>query len=197
MTRLLDVYDVELALIFCNTKKGVDYVAKHLRKRGYSVDSLHGDMTQKMRDKVMNKFRNGKIDILVATDVAARGLDVDNLDVIINYDVPQNPENYTHRIGRTARAGKVGYAFTLVCRDETRRFAAIRKANNTKITQKEIPSYKEVENIKNKMILDKVINVIERDGVDECYVNAIKNNTNKKITSQQLAAGLLKMVREN
>ena len=154
-------------------------------------------MTQKMRDKVMNKFRNGKIDILVATDVAARGLDVDNLDVIINYDVPQNPENYIHRIGRTARAGKVGYAFTLVCRDETRRFAAIRKANNTKITQKEIPSYKEVENIKNKMILDKVINVIERDGVDECYVNAIKNNTNKKITSQQLAAGLLKMVREN
>ena len=197
MTRLLDVYDVELALIFCNTKKGVDYVAKHLRKRGYSVDSLHGDVTQKMRDKVMNKFRNGKIDILVATDVAARGLDVDNLDVIINYDVPQNPENYIHRIGRTARAGKVGYAFTLVCRDETRRFAAIRKANNTKITQKEIPSYKEVENIKNKMILDKVINVIERDGVDECYVNAIKNNTNKKITSQQLAAGLLKMVREN
>ena len=145
----------------------------------------------------MNKFRNGNIDILVATDVAARGLDVDNLDVIINYDVPQNPENYIHRIGRTARAGKLGYAFTLVCMDETRRFSAIRKANNTKITEKKIPSYKEVETIKNKLILDKVINVIERGELEDCYINSIKENTNKKITSQQLAAGLLKMVREN
>ena len=197
MTKLLDVYDVELALIFCNTKKSVDYVAKHLMKRGYSVDSLHVDMTQKMRDKVMNKFRNGNINILVATDVAARGLDVDNLDVIINYDVPQNPENYIHRIGRTARAGKLGYAFTLVCRDETRRFAAIRKANNTKITEKEIPSYKDVEKIKNKLILNKAINIIERGQLDDCYIDSIKDNTSKKIDAQLLAAGLLKMVRED
>lgn len=154
-------------------------------------------MTQKMRDKVMNKFRNDNIDILVATDVAARGLDVDNLDVIINYDVPQNPENYIHRIGRTARAGKLGYAFTLVCRDETRRFAAIKKANNTKITEKQIPSYKEVETIKNKLILDKVINCIERGELEDSYINSIKDSMNKKINAQQLAAGLLKVVREN
>lgn len=145
----------------------------------------------------MNKFRNGNINILVATDVAARGLDVDNLDVIINYDVPQNPENYIHRIGRTARAGKLGYAFTLVCRDETRRFAAIRKANNTKITEKEIPSYKDVEKIKNKLILNKAINIIERGQLDDCYIDSIKDNTSKKIDAQLLAAGLLKMVRED
>ena len=102
LTRLIDVYDVNLALIFCNTKKSVDFVAKHLKKENFAVDSIHGDMTQQVRDKVMNKFRNGNINILVATDIAARGLDIENIDVIINYDVPQNPDDYTHRIGRTA-----------------------------------------------------------------------------------------------
>lgn len=196
MTRLLDVYDVKLALIFCNTKKGVNYVEKHLRKRGYSVDSLHGDMTQKVRNRVMNKFRNGNISILVATDVAARGLDIDNLDVIINYDVPQNPENYIHRIGRTARAGKIGYAFTLVSRDEIQRFNAIKKVNKTKIAEKKIPSFKEVEYIKNNMILDNVKNLIELEEVDDFYLESVKKNVNKKINSELLAAGLLKIVRE-
>ncbi len=127
MLRLLDVYEPKRSLIFCNTKKRVDFVVKHMRRRDYSVDSLHGDMTQKIRDKVMNKFRNGNIDILVATDVAARGIDVLNIDLVINYDVPQNVEYYIHRIGRTARAGNNGYAFTLVSPKEAHYFSNIKK----------------------------------------------------------------------
>ena len=103
LTRLIDVYDVNLGLVFCNTKKRVDWVAKNLRNRGYAAEGIHGDMNQKSRDKVMNKFRNGNIEILIATDVAARGIDVPNVEVVVNYDVPQNPEYYVHRIGRTGR----------------------------------------------------------------------------------------------
>ena len=121
LIRLIEAYDVKLTLIFCNTKKSVEFVKKHLKKEEFSVDALHGDMTQKARDKVMNKFKNGNIDILVATDVAARGLDIENVDVIINYDVPQNSDDYIHRIGRTARAGKTGYAFTLVSIRDTQK----------------------------------------------------------------------------
>lgn len=150
LMRLIEAYDVNLVLIFCNTKKSVDYVKKHLKKHDFSVDALHGDMTQQARDKVMNKFRNGNISILVATDVAARGLDIDGVDVVINYDVPQNNDDYIHRIGRTARAGKTGFAFTLVSKDEISRFKNILKDN--KIIEKEIPAQNEIDEIKVKLI---------------------------------------------
>lgn len=150
LMRLIEAYDVNLVLIFCNTKKSVDYVKKHLKKHDFSVDALHGDMTQQARDKVMNKFRNGNISILVATDVAARGLDIDGVDVVINYDVPQNNDDYIHRIGRTARAGKTGFAFTLVSKDEIPRFKNILKDN--KIIEKEIPAQNEIDEIKVKLI---------------------------------------------
>lgn len=150
LMRLIEAYDVNLVLIFCNTKKSVDYVKKHLKKHDFSADALHGDMTQQARDKVMNKFRNGNISILVATDVAARGLDIDGVDVVINYDVPQNNDDYIHRIGRTARAGKTGFAFTLVSKDEISRFKNILKDN--KIIEKEIPAQNEIDEIKVKLI---------------------------------------------
>lgn len=194
LTRLIDAYNVNLALIFCNTKKSVDYVAKHLRKMDFPVDSLHGDMTQKARDKVMNKFKNGNISILVATDVAARGLDIDNVDVIVNYDVPQKHDDYIHRIGRTARAGNSGLAFMLVSGDETARFNNIRKANKTKIIEKELPTPERVTYIKNKRILDNAINIAKNDDISD-YMKLIKENSSEE-DYLKIAAGFLKMMRE-
>ena len=167
LIRLIEAYDVNLALIFCNTKKSVDYVAKHLKKQDFAVDSLHGDMTQKTRDKVMNKFKNGNISILVATDVAARGLDIDDVGVIINYDVPQNHDDYVHRIGRTARAGKNGLAFMLVSKDEVQRFKNIQKANNTKIIERELPTPQELNEIKNRQILKNAERVLNHPSLKE------------------------------
>ena len=193
LTRLIEAYDVKLVLIFCNTKKSVDFVKKHLKKQGFSVDALHGDMTQQARDKVMNKFRNGNIDILVATDVAARGLDIDGVDVIINYDVPQNSDDYIHRIGRTARAGKTGFAFTLVSRDEISRFNNIKKSNRN-IVEKDVPTFREINEIQCNLILNEVK---KSKGNLEEYVEIIKKSENKEFSSAELAAGLLKMIREN
>ena len=192
LTRLLMAYDVKLVLVFCNTKKSVDFVKKHLKKQEFNVDALHGDMTQKARDKVMNKFRNGNINILVATDVAARGLDIDGVDVVINYDVAQNADDYTHRIGRTARAGKTGYAFSLVSKDEVSRFNNIRKSNI--ISEKQIPTLLEINEIKGQLILDKVKK--SEDNVDG-YIKIIKKNENNEANSRELAARLLKMIIEN
>lgn len=192
MLRLLDVYEPKRSLIFCNTKKRVDFVVKHMRRRDYSVDSLHGDMTQKIRDKVMNKFRNGNIDILVATDVAARGIDVLNIDLVINYDVPQNVEYYIHRIGRTARAGNNGYAFTLVSPKEAHYFSNIKKRTNYKITKKNIPSFKEIENIKNNFLMDDVKNSIYNDNLKK-YIKVVESSG---MDSVEIAAALFKMIRE-
>ncbi len=196
LTRLIDVYDISLGLVFCNTKRRVDYVVRHLKNRGYSVDGIHGDMKQKIRDKVMNKFRRGDIEILVATDVAARGIDVANVQAVFNYDVPQNPEYYVHRIGRTARAGNIGYAFTLVDGKEQRMLDNIRKTTKSKIKKQKIPSYKEMSEIKNKLIFEEVKNIIKNDDLNN-YTKAVKNLTRKNLSTLQVAAALLKMVRED
>ncbi|NLC04747.1 MAG: DEAD/DEAH box helicase, partial [Tissierellia bacterium] len=111
LSRLIDMYNPQLSLVFCNTKRKVDELVVSLQSRGYTADALHGDLKQSQRDTVMGKFRRGVIDILVATDVAARGLDVDEIDLVFNYDMPQDEEYYVHRIGRTARAGRDGRAF--------------------------------------------------------------------------------------
>lgn len=193
LTRLIEAYDVKLALIFCNTKKSVDFVAKHLKKQEFKVDSLHGDMTQQTRDKMMNKFRNGNINILVATDVAARGLDIANVDVIINYDVPQNTDDYIHRIGRTARAGNAGFAFTLVSKDEVYRFRNIKKENPGKIIEKDLPTLREVNLIKSKKILNDAKSLINDGNLDE-YKKIIKDES--EYDGLELSAALLKMMRE-
>ncbi|WP_405294065.1 DEAD/DEAH box helicase [Methanobrevibacter sp.] len=193
LTRLIEAYDVNLALIFCNTKKSVDFVFKHLKKEDFKVDSLHGDMTQQVRDKVMNKFRNGNIDVLVATDVAARGLDIANVDVIINYDVPQNIDDYIHRIGRTARAGKTGFAFTLISKDEISRFNNIKNDKRIKITEKELPTLGEVKSIKIAKVLDDAGSVIRGADLND-YIKILKNES--KYDNLELSAALLKMIME-
>jgi ATP-dependent RNA helicase DeaD len=114
LCRLIDLTDPQLAIIFCNTKRRAEELSGKVRARGYRAEELHGDMKQSARDRVMGSFRKGSIDILIATDVAARGIDVDDVDMVINYDVPQDVEYYIHRIGRTGRAGKSGRAITFV-----------------------------------------------------------------------------------
>ena len=196
LIRIIEAYDISQALIFSNTKKGVDFVFKNLKKRDYSAEALHGDMTQKVRDKVMNKFRNGNVCYLVATDVAARGLDIPDLEFIINYDVAQNHDAHIHRIGRTARAGNSGFAFTLVSKEDNHNFNNIKKESKGKIIEKKIPTDSEIENIKNKRVLEDVKNSIKTDNLEE-YVKAVKNNSSADITSEEIAAGLLKKIREN
>ena len=196
LTRLFIVYEVKSALIFSNTKKGVDFIFKNLKKEGYSAESIHGDMTQKVRDKVMNKFRNGNVSFLVATDVAARGLDISNLKFIINYDVPQNTDDYIHRIGRTARAGKSGYALTLVSKDDFNNFNRIKTEFNGKIVWKDIPDDDDIAIIKLKSSYGEIKKSIKEDDLTE-YVEFLKNNSSADISFEEIAAALLKKVREN
>ena len=192
LCKLIEFYDFNLWLIFCNTRRRVDFVYRNLKRNGYKVDSIHGDMTQKVRDKVMNKFRNGNISILVASDIAARGIDVSEIDVVVNYDIPQNPEDYIHRIGRTARAGESGYAFNIVAPYEAHDLVKIRKKYNLNVKSKKIPTSAEIENKKNKKIMDDVKVLVENNDLNE-YVRVI---TSSKMNSVDIAAALLKMMRE-
>ena len=153
LSRLLDMYDPSLSLVFCNTKRKVDELVADLKGRGYFAEGLHGDMKQSQRDRVMNGFRNGRTDILVATDVAARGIDVDDVEAVFNYDVPQDDEYYVHRIGRTGRAGREGRAFTLVVGKEIYKLKDIQKYCKTKIRRQPIPSVNDVAAIKVEKLL--------------------------------------------
>ena len=116
LSRLLDMDPPRLALVFCNTKRSVDECTEILIARGYAADRLHGDITQAMRERTLRRFREGTVELLVATDVAARGLDIDDIDIVFNYDLPQDPEDYVHRIGRTGRAGRSGKAASFTAR---------------------------------------------------------------------------------
>jgi ATP-dependent RNA helicase DeaD len=142
LCRLIDTYKPASALVFCNTKRRVDKTVRDLHTRGYRADGLHGDMTQSRRDTAMKKFRTGQTRILVATDVAARGLDVHGIEAVINYDLPKDDQHYIHRIGRTARMGQSGRAFTLVLAEELTRLREIQYCANTRITRHETPFLK-------------------------------------------------------
>jgi ATP-dependent RNA helicase DeaD len=145
LCRILDIEDVKLGIVFCATKMMVDELTEHLTARGYSADKLHGDMTQAMRERVMGKFRKRAIEILVATDVAARGLDVDDIEVVFNYDLPHDGEDYVHRIGRTGRAGRGGKAVTFVGGREIYRLENIQRFTKSRIRRLRVPSAEEVE----------------------------------------------------
>ena len=142
--RLLDYYQPKLCLIFCNTKKKVDELTAVLKQAGYQAEGLHGDLAQHQRDVVMGRFRGGSTNILIATDVAARGIDVDNVEAVINYDIPQDIEYYVHRIGRTGRAGKTGRAFTFVSGREIFRIRDIEKVCRTTVEEKHLPGASKV-----------------------------------------------------
>jgi ATP-dependent RNA helicase DeaD len=145
LTRLIDIHDLKLGIIFCNTKRMVDELADHLNAQGYSADRLHGDMSQAMRDRVMNKFRRSNLEFLVATDVAARGIDVDDVEVVFNYDLPYDVEDYIHRIGRTGRAGRSGRAISFVAGRELFQINHIERYTKTRIHRAKPPTPNEVE----------------------------------------------------
>ncbi len=127
LCRIIDIEDEFYGLVFCRTKTDTAQLAQKLGDRGYAADALHGDLSQREREKILNRFRKQKINILVATDVAARGIDIMDLTHVINYSLPQDPESYVHRIGRTGRAGKQGTAITFVTSTEYRRLTYIKK----------------------------------------------------------------------
>ena len=156
LTRLIDIHDLKLGIIFCNTKRMVDDLVEHLEAAGYQADRLHGDMTQNMRDRVMNKFRKSGLEFLVATDVAARGIDVDDVEVVFNYDLPYDPEDYVHRIGRTGRAGKSGKAISLVPYRELFQIRNIERFANVRIQRGRIPTENEVEQARENVFLEKL-----------------------------------------
>lgn len=193
LCRLLDLYSPKLSVVFCNTKKGVDELVLALQGRGYFAEGLHGDLKQEQRDRVMNGFRNGRTEVLVATDVAARGIDVDDVEAVFNYDIPQDDEYYVHRIGRTGRAGREGKAFSLVVGKEVYKLRDIQRYCKTKIIPQAIPSLDDITDIKVEKTMDQV-----RDMLENCDLSQMVNIIEQKLieedyTALDLAAALLKM----
>ena len=193
LTRLLDFYEPKLSLVFCNTKKMVDDLTEVLKGRGYFAEGLHGDMSQAQRDRVMKSFRSGKTDILIATDVAARGIDVDDVEAVFNYDIPQDDEYYVHRIGRTGRAGRTGRSFTFVKGKEVYKLKDIMRYCKTKILAMPVPSLNDVNQMKMEKVMDKVASIIEEEDLT-AMINMIEEQVNAAdYTAMDIAAAFLKM----
>ena len=161
LTRLIDLLDLRLGIIFCNTKRMVDDLVDHLNAQGYSADRLHGDMSQAMRDRVMNKFRKADLEFLVATDVAARGIDVDDVQVVFNYDLPYDPEDYLHRIGRTGRAGRSGRAISFASGREIFQINHIERFIKVKIRRGKTPTMEEVAEAREGAFLGKLRAILQ------------------------------------
>lgn len=194
LCRLIDIYNPRLSVVFCNTKRQVDELISELKGRGYFADGIHGDMKQQQRDRVMDDFRSGKVDILIATDVAARGIDVDDVDMVFNYDIPQDEEYYVHRIGRTGRAGRSGMALSFISGKEVYKLKDIERYCKTKILAKPVPSLDDVKNTKLDNMFDKIRQIIEEGGLTD-MVNLVEEHVNQEeYTSMDMAAALLKML---
>ena len=161
LSRLLDMEFDSKGIIFCNTKQMVEEVCEVLTMRGYLTDRIHGDITQTNRERVIKRFREGKIELLVATDVAARGLDIDDIAFVFNYDLPYDPEDYVHRIGRTARAGRSGKSITFVFGRDIHRLEAIERYTKQPVKRMKIPSQEEVEGAKADTVVEKVRDLLE------------------------------------
>ena len=194
MCRLLDMYAPKLSVVFCNTKRQVDELVLALQGRGYFAEGLHGDLKQVQRDRVMNGFRKGRTDILVATDVAARGIDVDDVEAVFNYDIPQDEEYYVHRIGRTGRAGREGKAFSLAVGKEVYKLRDIQRYCKTKIVPQPIPSIDDVTEIKADKILCQAEELLQDSDMNRLIDIIEKKVLEEDYTTLDLAAGLLRMI---
>ena len=190
--RLLEYYQPSLCLIFCNTKVKVDELAEVLKRAGFRAEGLHGDMSQHQRDQAMRRFRDGSSGILIATDVAARGIDVYNVEAVINYDLPQDIEYYVHRIGRTGRAGKTGRSFTFVTARESYRIREIERVCHTTIEERKLPGASKVMKAKADKYLNKVWELHEHEDME-----LMKSFLQRKLEEEgcdalELAAAMLK-----
>lgn len=193
LCRLIDYYDPKRALIFCNTKRMVDELTEHLKSRGYEAEGLHGDLSQHQRDTVMNLFRSGRANILIATDVAARGIDVSDVEAVYNYDVPEDIEYYVHRIGRTGRAGKTGRSFTLVVGREAYKIRDIERVCHTKIKERKIPSAADITQRKAAKILKEAVKVIEQQDVSRAMEYILDEIALGQYSATQIAAAFMQM----
>ncbi|MBO4667992.1 MAG: DEAD/DEAH box helicase [Bacilli bacterium] len=201
-SRIIEINNYKLVMIFCNTKKAVDDVTSMLLQRGFLAESLHGDMKQMQRDRVMARFREGLINILVASDVAARGLDIDDVDVVFNYDLPGDDEYYVHRIGRTGRAKKNGIAISLVSRGELRRLHEIEHFAKVEITKQDIPSLDKIVKIRTKRILDRACEIASTNNLEEIsyddnrFLSIIDKQVSKynDVDKDSLIKGLLSII---
>lgn len=192
LARLLDMYNPKRSLVFCNTKRRVDELTEALKGRGYFAEGLHGDLKQTQRDRVMNGFRNGKTEILIATDVAARGIDVDDVEAVFNYDLPQDDEFYVHRIGRTGRAGRIGKAFTFIVGKEVYKLKDIQRYCKAKIYAQPIPSLNDVTAIKMEKTLDEISSIIKSEDLST-MIDLIEQRLNEEdYTAMDIAAAFLK-----
>ncbi len=206
LSRLIDTNDIKLSLVFCNTKKRVDDLTSSLQSRGFSAEALHGDMRQEHRDKVMSQFRKGNFDILIATDVAARGIDVDDVEAVFNYDIPSDEEYYVHRIGRTGRAGRTGKAFTFISGREIYKLRDIQRYTKSTVSLIKPPTINDVEEKKMSNVLNLLKENLGHEGLSkylshiERFVNTINSDTEDQddsfVTSLDVAAALLKMYTE-
>jgi len=192
LTRILDVQDPALTLLFCHTKREVDELSGKLQQMGYEAGAIHGDFTQSFRDEIMRKFKNGEIDILVATDVAARGLDINDVTHVINYSIPQNPDAYVHRIGRTGRAGKSGIAITFVTPREYSQIRFIEKTAGTTIKKGKLPSRTEVQEARERELSRDLEAVIEKGKHKQLY--PLVESLFAKFAHEEVAAAALRLV---
>lgn len=192
MTRLIDFYGLKLVLIFCNQKKRVDEVVEDMQLRGYAAEGLHGDLRQQQRSNVMAKFKAGTTTMLVATDVAARGIDVNDVDAVFNFDIPLDEEYYVHRIGRTGRAGKSGKAFTFVVGAERNRLRDIMAYTKVKIDKGVIPSFSDVVGVKKGMFIERIKAEIEIGNL-EPFADVLENLHHAGFSTEQVVSALVKM----
>ncbi len=168
LCRIIDIEEDFYGLVFCRTKSDVNDVVSHLMDRGYDAEAIHGDITQAQREKTLHRFKKQQIHILIATDVAARGIDVNNLTHVINYSLPQDPESYVHRIGRTGRAGKEGTAVTFITPSEYKKLMFIQRVAKTDIKKSKIPKIKDVIKVKKRKIYED-LHAILQDEIESKY----------------------------
>jgi ATP-dependent RNA helicase DeaD len=192
LCRILDCHEIELGIIFCRTKRGVDELTEALQTRGFMADGLHGDLSQPQRDKVMKAFRDSSIEFLIATDVAARGIDVGNVTHVINYDIPQDPESYVHRIGRTGRAGRKGLAITLVTPREMRHLKQIEAVIKQNIESKELPNIEEITQRQQEIWKQQIVERIASSKDNHLFENVIED-LSEQFEAREIALALLKI----
>ena len=192
MSRLIDFYDLKLMLVFCNTKNKVDEVVMELQERGYAAEGLHGDMRQGARNQVMNKFRNGNTTILVATDVAARGIDVNDVDAVFNYDVPLDLEYYVHRIGRTGRAGKKGRAFMLVPNRDKGKLRELERYTKVRIEEGTIPSIADLRAVKLQKFKGQIKENVNSDD-NSLYEQIVDELKEEGVSTYDIITSLIRM----
>ncbi|HBA55816.1 MAG TPA: ATP-dependent RNA helicase [Syntrophorhabdus aromaticivorans] len=194
LIKLLDYHRPSLSMVFCNTKRRADEVALELKEKGISAEALHGDLKQMQRDDIMKRFRGRLINVLVATDVAARGIDVDDVDIVFNYDIPQDLEYYVHRIGRTGRAGKEGLSLTFCSGREMGRLRDIMIFTKTKILRGKLPSKREIEEIGINSLKDEIRDIISKGGLKK-RLKIINELSLEGYDSSEIAAALLTILR--